>query len=385
MVAPDTERWPLAATCTRGLEDVLRGELVRLGHREAECGRGMVSFAGGQTEVLRANLWLRTAMRVLRSLAEGPAESRDAIYELAAGVAWEALFRPGQTLSVSCAGRSERFRSTAFAALTVKDAIVDRLRDRWGHRPDVARSGADVVVHLHLDRTRAGVALDASGEPLSHRGYRPRGGPAPLAESLAAGLLLLAGYDGGTPFLDPMCGTGTIVIEAALIATGRAPGLARAFACERWPGHDAAVTAELRAQAQRAIRDTPARIVAGDADPRAVGAARRNARAAGVERVIEFERRDARELRVPGDGTLIVTNPPYGERLGDREQLEGFYGELGDALKQRAVGATAWMLVGDPELAKSVGLRASRRIPLWNGPIECRLLRFDLYSGSSPA
>ncbi|MFI5165514.1 MAG: class I SAM-dependent RNA methyltransferase [Thermoanaerobaculales bacterium] len=378
---PEKASWALLATCTRGLEEVLRQELQLLGHSEAACGRGAVSFSGGAAEVLRANLWLRTAVRVLRQLAEGQAGSREELYELAAGIAWEELVAPGQTVRVEGAGRGEGFRSTAFAALTVKDALVDRLRDRWGLRPDVARSEADVAVHLHLKADRAGLALDGSGEPISHRGYRPRGGPAPLAESLAAGLLLLAGYDGSQPLLEPMCGTGTIAIEAALIATRKAPGLARSFACERWPSHDASVVAELRARAREAARVAPARIVAADADPRAVAAARRNARAAGVDRVIEFERRDVRELQVPGERALIVANPPYGERLGDADQLAGLYREIGDAFKQRAAGATAWLLVGNPELAKSIGLRAARRIVLWNGPIECRLLRYDLYAG----
>jgi len=381
LTARPADAWPLLATCTRGLEEVLRAELQQLGHAEATCGRGAVSFRGGQAEVLRANLWLRTAMRVLRQLVEGPAGSREALYELAAGVAWEDLILPRQTLVVEGAGRGEGFRSAAFAVLTVKDAIVDRLRQRWGSRPDVAKSGADIAVHLHLSGQRAGLALDSSGEPISHRGYRPRGGPAPLAESLAAGLLLLAGYDGRQPFLDPMCGTGTIAIEAALIATRKAPGSARTFACERWPGHDAAMAREARAAATQGCRDAAAPVVAADADQRAVTSARRNAHAAGVEHGITFERRDVRELQAPGEGAVIVTNPPYGERLGNPTELAGLYRELGSALKHRASGATAWLLVGNPELAKCIGLRPSRRVILWNGPIECRLLRFDLYPG----
>jgi 23S rRNA (guanine2445-N2)-methyltransferase len=377
--------WPLLATCSRGLEDVLRGELVALGHEEATAGRGMVSFEGDLGAVYRANLWLRSATRVLRQLAEGPAQDREALYALASTVAWEETVARGQTIVVEAAGRGEAFPNTGFAALTVKDAVVDRLRSRWGWRPDVDRREADVRIHVHLARDRAGIALDGSGEPLSHRGYRPRGGPAPLSETLAAGILLLAGFDGTRPFLDPMAGTGTLAIEAALIATRAAPGLGRTFACERWQQHETERLAQARVSARSAQCPPSAAIVASDNEPRAVAAARHNARQAGVGEAVKVERRDVRELQPPGPGAVIVTNPPYGERLGNPAELAALYRELGDALKRRAAGATAWLLVGNPELAKSIGLRPRRRIVLFNGPIECRLLRFDLYEGTREA
>ena len=377
--------WPLVATCSRGLEDVLRGELAALGHEEAAAGRGMVSFEGDLDAVYRANLWLRTATRVLRQLAEGPASNREALYALASTVAWEEVVARGQTIVVEAAGKAGAFPNTGFAALTVKDAVVDRLRSRWGWRPDVDRRNADVRIHVHLASDRAGVALDSSGEPLSHRGYRPRGGPAPLSETLAAGILLLAGFDGSRPFLDPMAGTGTLAIEAALIATRAAPGVRRTFACERWQQNEAERLARARSFARRAQCDPPAAIVASDNEPRAVAAARHNARQAGVGDAVRIERRDVRELQPPGPGAVIVTNPPYGERLGNPAELVVFYRGLGDVLKRRACGATAWLLVGNRELAKSIGLRPSRRIVLFNGPIECRLLRFDLYEGTLDA
>jgi putative N6-adenine-specific DNA methylase len=375
------ETWPLVATCTRGLEDVLREELLALGHEEATAARGVVSFRGGMDDVYRANLWLRTAMRVLRQLAEGPAADRDSLYRLARAVAWENLIKPGQTLAVEPAGKTDAFRSTAFAALTVKDAVVDSLRETWGFRPDVERKDPDLRIHLHLAVERAGLAVDSSGEPLSHRGYRPRGGPAPLSETLAAGVLLLAGYDGSRPLLDPMAGTGTLCIEAALIATRTPPGWRRSFACERWPQHDPTRLAALREAALRRRRPAPVAIVASDSDPRAVSAIRRNVREAGVADAIAVEARDARELLLPGPGAMIVTNPPYGERLGDQSELVGLYRAFGDALKRRGAGGEAWILAGNLELVKSVGLRPSRRVVLFNGPIECRLLRYDLYEG----
>ena len=374
--------WPLVATCSRGLEEVLRAELLALGHADAECGRGMVRFSGDLESVYEANVALRTGMKVLRRLAEGPASTREALYELAAAVPWEETFARGRTFAVESAGRSDPFRNTAYASLVVKDAIADRLRARWGARPDVERRNPDAVVHVHLAGERSGIALDASGEPLSHRGYRPMGGPAPLSESLAAGVLLLAGYDGSRPLLDPMAGTGTIAIEAALIATRTPPGARRSFACERWTSHDPAALERVRRRLLAVRRPAPAPIAARDRDPRAVAAARRNAEAAGMADSIAFAQADARDLEPPGEAAIIVANPPYGERLGDPGELAALYRELGDALKRRGAGGTAWLLVGNPDLVKAVGLRPARRIVLFNGPIECRLLRYDLYEGS---
>jgi putative N6-adenine-specific DNA methylase len=374
----------LVATCSRGLEEVVQAELLALGHSATRATRGAVEFSGGLEALYRANLWLRGATRVLVRLASGVVSSREDLYRLAAEVSWEEVVAPGQTMAVAVAGRHPAFANTSVAALVVKDALVDRLRRVRGQRPDVDRRDPAVRVQLHLAPGEVTLHLDASGEPLSHRGYRRHGGPAPLSEALAAGALLLAGYDGTAPFLDPMCGSGTIAIEAALIATGTAPGLQRGFAFQRWWFHDPVLWAGLVERARASSRRAPAPIHASDVDEAAVRATGRHARRAGVGEWIEVQRRDARQFSLPGPGTVILTNPPYGERLGERDRLRPFYRELGDALKTRAVGATAWLLVGDRELAKEVGLRASRRIPLFNGPIECRLLRFDLFAGPAP-
>ena len=374
---------PVVVTCSRGLEEVVARELDTLGFARVEAGRGMVRARGDATDVLRANLWLRAATRVLLPVAEGAVDGREALYRLARGVAWEDRIGRGQSLAVAVAGGSRAFASSAFAALTVKDAIVDQLRERWGSRPDVDRADPDLRVHLHLAEPLTTLSLDSTGEPLAHRGYRPRGGPAPLAESLAAGILLLAGYDGSQPFLDPMCGTGTVAIEAALIATSRAPGLSRRFACERWLGHDAGRMAELRGAARAAVTAARAPLRARDIDPRAVAATARNARAAGVSEIVAVEVGDLRTLAGIAAGSVVVTNPPYGRRIGVGEDLGALYGELGDVLKREAVDSSAWLLVGDLELAKRIGLRPRRRIVLFNGPIECRLLGFELFTGSA--
>lgn len=371
----------LAATCARGLEEVLQRELAVLGHEEALCGRGVVTFSGDMTAIYMANLWLRTAMRVLLTLKKGRVKGREDLYELARTVSWEEVLTTGQSFSVEVAGRGAGLTNTAFGALVVKDAVVDHFRERTGSRPSVDRLDPRVRLHLYLEEEAATLSLDSSGEPLSHRGYRPRGGPAPLNESLAAGILLIAGYDGSTALVDPMCGTGTIAIEAALIATGTPPGATRRFACERWWFHERDTLTRLR-QEGLDRRTVGYQVVASDFAERAVRATKKNATVAGASEHVSVVRRGVADLPQLAPGSLIVSNPPYGYRLGDVATLETLYRSLGDVLKRRATGCTAWLLVGEPELVKSVGLRATRRIVLFNGPLECRLLRFDLYPGS---
>ncbi len=345
-------------------------------------GRGAVEFRGSLADLCTASLELRTAMRIVLRLAAGPARGRDELYRLTSAIAWEELVAPGQTIAVEAVGRSAVFANRAFAALLVKDAVVDRIRRRTGARPDVDRRAPDIAIHVHLGDDVVSLGLDASGEPLSHRGYRTGGGPAPLAESLAAGILQLIGYDGEVPLADPMCGSGTLAVEAALIATRTAPGIARGFAFERWPGVDPAPLRTARERARAARRAAPSQIVASDTDARAVEATCRHARAAGVGEAVRVERRDVGDLDLE-PGWLIVANPPYGKRLGEVGPLREVYAAFGDALKHGAAGCTAWLLVGEPELARSIGLRTSRRIVLFNGPIECRLLRFELFEGSA--
>ncbi|MGD8439573.1 MAG: THUMP domain-containing protein [Holophagae bacterium] len=374
---------PLVATCSRGLEEVLADELREMGVGGVSPGRGFVGFTGGLRAVYDANLRLRTAARVVVPMARGQIRNRDQLYDLASTVAWHEIIDRGQTMAVDVAGRSRAFRNTAFTAQVVKDAVVDGLRDRHGWRPSVDRSEPDVRLHLHLSDGVTTLSLDSTGEQLSHRGYRPRGGPAPLAETLAAGVLLLAGYDGSEPLLDPLCGTGTFAVEAALLATRTPPGLRREFAFERWAMHDPELFGQVARAAGHEHRDAPAPIVASDRDERAVAATRRNLKAAWMDRWVEVERRDVLQLELPwGSGGVIVGNPPYGKRVGDVKRLLRFYKRLGDVLKHSAPGATAWLLVGNRELANRIGLKPTRRIPLFNGPIECRLLKYELYSGS---
>ncbi len=372
----------LVATCGRGLEEVVAGEVASLGGRDPRPGRGMVRFRGTRETMVRACLGLRAASRVLVPLASGPGEGREALHALGSGVPWEELVPRGGTVAVEVAGGGAGFANTRFAAQVLKDAIVDRTRSRAGWRPSVDLRRPDVPVHLHLGREGFSIALDAAGAPLGRRGYRTKGGPAALNPALAAGLLLLAGYDGERPLLDPMTGTGTFAIEAALIATRTPPGLHRRFAFERWPGFGREVLEHVRSELAAAVRPAPYPIVGTDHDRRAVRTARENAGRAGMGDAVTIRQGEATALEPPGEGGLIVINPPWGRRMGEGEALGALYQALGDRLKSAAAGCTAWILAGNREPAKRIGLRPTRRIVVFDGPVECRWLRFDIYEGS---
>lgn len=369
------------ATCSRGLEGVLLQELQSLGIRGQERS-GAVEFAGNWQHVASANLWLRTAARVLIFLTGGRCSGREDLYSLAFSFPWEDLMTAHTTVAVQVAGRNAAFANTHFAALVVKDALVDRLREKKGFRPWVHVQDPDLRVVLHLKPQTCGLYLDTSGEPLSHRGYRQKDARAPLSECLAAGLLLLAGYDGGQPLLDPMCGSGTIVVEAALIATGTPPGYKRRFAFERWPFARAQALGEARAKALAERRKPQAPIVGRDLSAQALVQARKAAKAAGVEAVVRWERGDVRELPKVPAGTLIITNPPYGVRLGEEQELVALYRQLGDAVKRQAAGSTLWLLLGNPRLARQVGLAPDKKIELYNGPLRCRFCAYPVVEGA---
>ncbi len=372
----------LVATCSRGLEEILADEILDLGGLRVQPGRGMVRFQGERLTMIRCCLGLRTAMRVLIPVASGPVGDREQLYRLAAQVAWEEYLTPGGTLAVNVAGRTSAFANTMFAAQVVKDAVVDRVREIRGGRPSVDLVRPHVPIHLHLGENHASISLDAAGTPLSKRGYRPKGGPAPLNSALAAGLILLAEYDGERPFLDPMGGTGTFAAEAAMIATRMAPGLFRRYAFERWPDHRQDLLIKVRRDLEAQQRPAPCPIVSADHDPKALKVAKQNLGAAGVNQWVDIVAGEATAMDPPGEGSLIVINPPYGKRLGEADALKGLYSALGDRLKAIGGNSTAWILAGNRELSKNIGLKAARRIPVFNGPIECRWMRFDLYEGS---
>ncbi len=369
------------ATTSKGLEEILAGEVADLGGEEIAVAAGGVGFSGDAALGYRANLWLRTANRVLLRLAEFPAVTPDDLYEGASAVAWPELFSVRRTIAVDATTRDSGIAHSHFAAQKTKDAVVDRFRAAAGGRPDVDPAGADVRINVRLARDECTLSLDLSGESLNRRGYRAEPGEASLRETLAAGLVLLTGWDGRVPFVDPACGAGTIPIEAALIATDTAPGLLRrGFSFQNLADFDARAWNALLSEARgRVDAKWRGRIAGSDISRAAVRAARENAGRAGVGGRIAFEVRDVRDLAPDGPPGIILCNPPYGVRMRAGAGEDSFYRAMGEAFKKRCRGWTAYLLSGNPDATRALKLKASRRIPLMNGPIDCRLLKYELY------
>lgn len=397
------------ATCAKGTEGALRRELVALKLRHVRGERGGVSFDGELEAAMRACLHSRVAMRVVLALTRFPAGDAAALYDGVRAVDWTAWLTARTTLAVDATVRDSAITHSGFAALKVKDAVVDALRDRLGARPDVDPKDPDVRIVLHLARDEAELGLDLAGEPLHKRGYRSGKTPAPLKETLAASVLALGGVDAARPFVDPMCGSGTLAIEHALAARRIAPGLGRAFGFQRWPCYRGALQStwdRMKEEARRAaLPAAPAPILARDFTAKALDAARRNADAAGVGADIRFERGDVRDLSPDGLGApgTLCTNPPYGERLmgpkrparpggarppageeGDRRaehvsqlKLQGLYRGMAEAMS-RLHGWSVVLLSGSPLLEAAMRVRPEVAHRLWNGPLEVKLLRYRI-------
>lgn len=377
------------ATCAKGTEGALRRELSALRLPAVRGDRGGVSFEGRLEAGMRACLHSRTAMRVLLELTRFPASSAEALYEGARAVPWDEWLTVRTTLAVEATVTSSAITHSGFAALKVKDAAVDALRDKLGARPDVDARDPDVRIVLHLARDEAALSLDLAGEPLHRRGYRAVSTEAPMKETLAAAILALGGVDPEAPFVDPMAGSGTLAIEHALRARRIAPGLSRAFGFQRWPmyrGGPQSAWDRMKAEAREAILPrAPAPVLARDLHTKAIEAARRNAAAAGVAEDVAIERADARDLRPIAERGFIVTNPPYGERLMSGEEdprvqqkkLAGFYRGLAEMLVRHSRW-TAVLLCGNPLLERAIPLRAEVDHRLWNGPLEAHLLKYRI-------
>ncbi|HSN34008.1 MAG TPA: THUMP domain-containing protein [Ideonella sp.] len=404
----------LFASCAAGSEPWLAEECRAICGPDAavEEGRGGVSVRAGVEAAMRLNLHSRIAQRVLWPLVDGPYRDEHDLYDLARRVRWGDWITPQETLRVDVTAQRSPLRSLNFVALRVKDAVCDTLREATGARPSVDTRRPDLAVTLHVAEAHAWLAIDLSGEALFKRGWREQQGEAPLKETLAATLLAVAGWqgreaDGG--LLDPCCGAGTIAIEAAQIACRVAPGLNRRFAFERLrPFRDhARQWAALKQEAQDAVRRPAVPVWAGDVSFRMTDFATRNAERAGVAHAIDFKTADALQRMPPAPQGTIVMNPPYGERIeargtgsgprgerterAGRESAEGagtpaeFFAALATHWKRHYPGWTAWVLSPDMKLPTAMRLKESRRIPMWNGPIECRLFRFDLVAGSARA
>jgi putative N6-adenine-specific DNA methylase len=372
------------APCPRGLERALGAELAAQGADAIAPADGGVAFAGPLDLVYRANLHSRLASRVLWRVTHGGYRNEQDLYALVHAVDWAGRFVPKRTLRVDVTATRSPLASLEFATLRIKDAVCDRFRAEQGLRPSIDKRAPDVRVFAHLSEDRASIYLDTSGEPLFKRGYRRDAETAPLRENLAAGLLALAGWTPAQPFLDPMCGSGTIVAEAALIAANRAPGLVRTFGFQKLAWYDGPTWQRIKQSARDAIRTPPddVAIVASDVAEAAVARTRQTLRAASVDAFARVEQADVLTRPAPGAHGLLLANPPYGVRLADAQALAAFYPRLGDALKRRFAGWTAALFTGDLRLAKLIGLKADKRIPLWNGAIECRLFVFPIVLGA---
>lgn len=375
----------LFATCPRGLEAALAEELASLGANAIKAVNGGVAYEGDQALLYRSNLHSRLATRVLLRVAQGNYRDDRDIHALAKSVDWPALFGVGHSIRVDVSATRSPLRSLELATLRIKDGLCDRFREHGGQRPDVDTRNPAVRIAGYLDATLATLYLDASGEPLWQRGYRCETGEAPLKENLAAGLVRLSGWNPTSPteaFIDPMCGSGTIVIEAAMLAAAIAPGLHRSFAFERWHDYTPALWQQLQTAARAQQREPQGLIAASDLLGRELDHARANLEAAGLLPWVTLKQANVLELPPPAESGVMLCNPPYGERLGESDALAAFYPKLGDALKKSWAGWRCYFLTGDPRLPKLIGLKASRRTPLFNGAIDCRLLEFRMVAGS---
>lgn len=373
----------LIAKTLLGLEEVLADEIRDLGGQEIKVLNRAVSFRGDTELLYRCNLYLRTALKVLLHLEDFRVRGERDLYNGVKRMDWSALLDKNGTLAVEAVGKAPGLIHTHYNALRVKDAIVDYFRDKTGVRPSVDTQDPDLRIHLHLFGDQASVSLDSSGEVLSHRGYQVRGHKAPINEALAAGMILLSGWDKKTPFLDPMCGSGTIPLEAASMAMGIPANLHRnKFSFMNWRSFDSSIWQQLRREARsKKPLDAPA-IYGSDVSSQAVAQAKEHLRNSNLPpQAVRFEVGDFTERSVPELPLFLLMNPPYGERIGP-EQLTDLYKTVGDTLKQNYSGSEAWIISSSVKALKQIGLRASKKIRLLNGALECSFRQFELYQGT---
>jgi putative N6-adenine-specific DNA methylase len=375
---------PILITCPKGIPPLLKQELISSGFRVLAEHIAGIETEGTLDDAQQLNLLLRTGHRVLFLLKDFKARNADAMYQQVAAINWEAHVPEDGYLCVTSSVDNPTITDSRYATVRCKDAIVDRMREKTGKRPDSGPERDRSVVHLYWKGDHCSLYLDTSGESLSRRGYRKIPLGAPMQETLAAAVILATGWDGSGIFINPMCGSGTLAIEAVLVGLNRSPGLLRSnFGFMHFKDFNAARWLKLREKAMKEVkRSLSGRIIATDRDPAAVEAARKNAATAGVEHLIEFSVCDFADTPVPEGGGVVVMNPEYGERMGDVAMLEGTYKAIGDFFKQKCLGYTGYVFTGNSLLAKKVGLKPKRAWQFFNSGIECRLLEYDLYEGS---
>ncbi|RDC63672.1 THUMP domain-containing class I SAM-dependent RNA methyltransferase [Adhaeribacter pallidiroseus] len=372
------------ATTLFGLEEILAQELADLGAQNIYLGNRAVEFAGDKSLLYRANLWCRTAIRILKPFRTFKARDERDLYRQVSKINWADYLQADQTFAIQSVVNQSSFEHSLFVSQLTKDAIVDQFRQRTGQRPSVDVERPDVRLNLHMHENFVTLALDASGDSLHRRGYRLQTNVAPLSEVLAAGIILLTAWDKKSPFIDPMCGSGTFLTEAALLAHNIAPGLYRrhSFGFMNWPDFDEPFYRRLVAEAEAArLPEQEVTIMGSDIDKDYIEAARSNITNADLDDYIRIRVRDIKEVQGIGEKGIVLVNPPYGERI-IQDNLNQLYKTIGDTFKTNFSGYDAFVFTGNLEAAKHIGLKTSRRIPLYNGPIECRLLKYELYRGT---
>jgi len=374
------QSFELIAKTFMGLEPVLAKELTQMGANDVVIGRRMVSFTGDKEMMYRANFQLHTAIRILKPIRHFKAKSADDVYEEIKKIDWTDYLGTEKTFTVDSVVFSEEFRHSKFVSYKVKDAIVDQFREKTGKRPNISVANPDIRLNMHIADDKCTLSLDSSGESLHRRGYRQESVEAPLNEVLAAGMILLSGWQGDTDFIDPMCGSGTLLIEAALIAKNMAPGLFRKeYAFEKWPDFDADLFDNIYND-ESMERDFNHKIYGYDIDMKAVNTARMNVKAAGLSDIISVEQQDFKEFTQPQNKSIMITNPPYGERISTPD-LMGTYKMIGERLKHQFKGNDAWVLSYREECFDQIGLKPSIKIPLYNGSLECEFRKYQMFDG----
>ncbi|OKH20081.1 RNA methyltransferase [Hydrococcus rivularis NIES-593] len=369
------------ATVARGLEDIAAKELEKLGAIDIRTDFTGVHFKGDKALLYRVNLWSRVIFRVLMPIYEIKSYNAEQLYRNVYKLDWEEYLQTQDTFAVVCTGGNKNLNHTHFTALQIKNAIVDRQRKKIGKRSNINLENPDVLINAHIEGNRCILSLDSSGSSLHRRSYRPAMGIAPLKETLAAAILEIAEWKPNIPFLDPLCGSGILPIEAALKSLNIAPGLYRKqFGFQTWKDFDRALWEKILTEAKESqLSELLAPILGSDRDSDILQQACINTQSCGIEKHIQLTQKDLSEIEAPAKSGMIICNPPYGKRIGDIQELGGFYKLLGDIFKQRFKGWTAYVLTGNKELAKQIGLRASRRIPVYNGSLPCTLLKYELY------
>ena len=370
------QEFELIAKTFMGLEPVLAQELTQLGANNVQTGRRMVSFTGDKEMMYRANFQLHTAIRILKPIAHFKARSAEDMYDEVKKIDWSKYIEKGKTFSVDSVVYSEEFRNSRFVTYKVKDAIVDQFREKTGIRPNISVSNPDIRLNIHIAEDKATLSLDSSGESLHRRGYRQESVEAPLNEVLAAGMILMSGWKGDSHFIDPMCGSGTILIEAALIARNISPGVFRKeFAFEKWPDYDQDLFDRIYNDDSQE-KEFNHHIYGYDIDMKAVNTARLNVKAAGLSQLVTVEQQDFKNFKKPAEKSIIITNPPYGERISTPNLL-GTYKMIGERLKHEFGGNEAWVLSYREECFDQIGLKPSIKIPLYNGSLECEFRKYS--------